>query len=76
MRERTIATDADLRECNSLNSLPAVPEAEVLTGTPDIPITQLCYDSREAEAGALFIALAGIAARWARLRRGCRGEWG
>ena len=40
--------------------LAAVPEAEVLTGTPDIPITQLCYDSRQAEAGALFVALQGL----------------
>ena len=40
--------------------LAAAPEAQVLTGTPDIPITQLCYDSRMAEAGALFIALQGL----------------
>lgn len=37
-----------------------VPDANVLTGTRDIPITQLCYDSREAQAGALFIALQGL----------------
>ena len=40
--------------------LAAVPEAEVLTGTPDIPIAQICYDSREAQAGALFVALQGL----------------
>ena len=40
--------------------LAAAPEAQVLTGTPDIPIAQLCYDSREAQAGALFIALQGL----------------
>ena len=32
----------------------------MLTGTPDLPISQLCYDSREAQAGALFIALQGL----------------
>ncbi|MDE2840897.1 MAG: UDP-N-acetylmuramoyl-L-alanyl-D-glutamate--2,6-diaminopimelate ligase [Chloroflexota bacterium] len=44
-----------------LSSLLAdVPAAQVLTGTPDVPITQLCHDSREAQAGALFIALQGL----------------
>ena len=33
---------------------------QVLIGAPDIPIAQLCYDSREARAGALFIALQGL----------------
>ena len=42
------------------NLLTAVPEAQVLSGTPDIPITRLCYDSREARAGALFVALQGL----------------
>ncbi len=37
-----------------------MPAAQVLTGTPDVPITQLCHDSREAQAGALFIALQGL----------------
>lgn len=32
----------------------------MLTGTQDIPISQLCYDSREAQAGALFVALQGL----------------
>lgn len=32
----------------------------MLTGTPDLPIAQLCYDSREAQDGALFIALQGL----------------
>ena len=40
--------------------LAAVPEIQVLSGTPDTPISQLCYDSREAQAGALFIALQGL----------------
>lgn len=40
--------------------LAAVPEARMLTGTPDVPISQLCYDSREAQAAALFIALQGL----------------
>ena len=40
--------------------LAAVPEARVLSGTAELPITQLCYDSREAQAGALFIALHGL----------------
>ena len=40
--------------------LAAVPEAQVLTGAVDVPIAQLCYDSREARAGALFIALKGL----------------
>lgn len=40
--------------------LAAVPEAQMLTGTPDLPIAQLCYDSREAQDGALFIALQGL----------------
>lgn len=40
--------------------LAAVPAAQVLSGTPNVPISQLCYDSREAQAGALFIALQGL----------------
>jgi UDP-N-acetylmuramoyl-L-alanyl-D-glutamate--2,6-diaminopimelate ligase len=37
-----------------------VPDAQVITGAPEIPISQLCHDSREAEPGALFIALQGL----------------
>ena len=40
--------------------LAAVPDAQVLTGTAEIPIAQLCYDSREAHDGALFVALQGL----------------
>ena len=40
--------------------LAAVPEAKVLTGAAEIPISQLCHDSREAQASALFIALQGL----------------
>lgn len=40
--------------------LAAVPDPLILTGTPDIPISQLCYDSRDAQSGALFIALQGL----------------
>lgn len=40
--------------------LAAVPDAQMLTGTADVPISQLCYDSRETQAGALFIALQGL----------------
>lgn len=40
--------------------LAGVTGSQVLAGTPDIPITQLCYDSREAQAGALFAALQGL----------------
>lgn len=42
------------------NLLADVPDARMLTGAPDIPISQLCYDSREAQAGALFVALQGL----------------
>ena len=40
--------------------LASVPNPQVLYGAPDVPITELCYDSREAEAGALFVALQGL----------------
>ncbi len=40
--------------------LAAVPQAQVLTGAPDTPVSQLCHDSREARVGALFVALQGL----------------
>ncbi len=40
--------------------LAAVPNVQMLIGTADVPIAQLCYDSREARAGALFVALQGL----------------
>ncbi|MCY4435796.1 MAG: UDP-N-acetylmuramoyl-L-alanyl-D-glutamate--2,6-diaminopimelate ligase [Chloroflexi bacterium] len=40
--------------------LRAMPEARIVSGAQDPAITQLCHDSREAEAGALFIALQGL----------------
>lgn len=42
------------------NLLADVPAAQVLIGALDIPIAQLCYDSREAQPGALFVALQGL----------------
>ena len=40
--------------------LAAVPDAKVLTGAANVPISHLCHDSREAQSGALFIALQGL----------------
>ena len=40
--------------------LASVPNPQVLDGAPDVPITELCHDSREARAGALFVALQGL----------------
>ena len=40
--------------------LAAVPDAQLRNGKAEIPIAQLCYDSREAQSGALFIALQGL----------------
>ena len=40
--------------------LASVPDPQVLTGASDLPVSEICYDSREARAGALFIALQGL----------------
>ena len=40
--------------------LAAMPEARIISGAKDHTISQLCYDSRAAQAGALFIALQGL----------------
>ena len=40
--------------------LSTVPDAQTLTGSAETPISQLCHDSREAQPGALFIALRGL----------------
>ncbi len=40
--------------------LAAMPEARIISGAQDRIILQLCYDSRAARAGALFVALQGL----------------
>ncbi len=40
--------------------LAATPDAQIVSGARDHTISQLCYDSRAAQAGALFVALQGL----------------